>query len=151
MRDLILEKMYDWSKKPYQRYFKKNKAWEITSKELIRYPQQTLGFEIGCFLLTYNFELEPKLEDHDVIHVLTQTGVTVPEEIGMQFYLLGNGKRSVYQFFVITIGSILYVNKLNYFFNQFKRGKTAYCFYHLNFSKMLNIPTQTIRETFKIN
>ena len=108
MRDLIIEKMYEWSKKPYQKFFKKNEPWPITSKELVRYPPESLGFHMGCFLLKYNFEIQPKLEDHDVFHVLTNTGVSVTEEIGMQYLLLGNGKRSAYQFAVITIGTLFY-------------------------------------------
>jgi hypothetical protein len=79
MRDLIIEKMYEWSKKPYQKFFKKNEPWNITPKELILLPNDSLGFQMGCFLLKYNFEMQPKLEDHDVIHVLTNTGVSVIE------------------------------------------------------------------------
>ena len=40
-------------------------------------------------------------EDHDVFHVLTRTGLTVKNEIELQFYLLGNGKRSLFLFIVI--------------------------------------------------
>ena len=83
MKDKIIEKMYEISKKPYQKYVKKGKAWNIEVSKLIQLPQESLGFQLGSFLIKYNFEIQPKLEDHDVIHVLTNTGISVVEEIGM--------------------------------------------------------------------
>lgn len=66
--------MYKWSKKPYQKLFKKNDPWQITSEDLINLPKETLGYQTGHFLKRNHFEMQPKLEDHDVIHVLTNTG-----------------------------------------------------------------------------
>jgi len=108
MRALILETIYEWSKKPYQKWFKKNTAWNISTKKLMQYPQESLGFYLGCFLLKYNFEPQPRLENHDVFHVLTNIGTSVPEEVAMQYYLLGNGKRSMYLLSVIFLGTLLY-------------------------------------------
>jgi len=150
MKDLLIEKLYEISKKPYQKYFKKNSPWDLDSKELLQFPEETLGFHLGCFLLKYNFEMQPKLEDHDVIHVLTNTGITVQEEIGMQYYLFGNGKRSLYLFMVLLSGTLFYPAKISYFFNQYKRGKQSFHFHYLDYSKMLLIPLETIRKTFKI-
>lgn len=150
MKDLLIEKLYEFSKKPYQKYFKKNDAWNINSKDLLQFPQKTLGFQLGCFLLKYNFEMQPKLEDHDVIHVLTNTGISVPEEIGMQYYLYGNGKRSLYLFMVILTGSLFYPSKINYFIKQYRRGNQAHQFHYLNYLKMLEIPLTEIQSAFKI-
>jgi ubiquinone biosynthesis protein Coq4 len=150
MRELLIEKMYEISKKPYQKMFKKQKAWDIDIPKLIVMPQETLGFQLGCFLLKYNFETQPKLEDHDIIHVLTNTGISVVDEIGMQYYLLGNGKKSSYMFAVIIIGTLFYLSKTKHFKNQFQRGLQAHQFYNLDFQKMLTIPIQTIQESFNI-
>jgi ubiquinone biosynthesis protein Coq4 len=151
MKDLLIEKMYELSKKPYQKFLKKNQAWDVSIPELIQHPQESLGFHLGCFLLKYNFEIQPKLEDHDVIHVLTNTGISVPEEIGMQYYLLGNGKKSLYLFMVITSGTFFYPTRLKQFVAEYQRGKSAHQFYHLDYLKMLKIPVTTIRESFNIN
>lgn len=94
MRELLIEKLYELTKKPYQKMFKKQKAWDIDIPKLIVMPSESLGFQLGCFLLKYNFEIQPKLEDHDIIHVLTNTGISVIDEIGMQYYLFGNGKKA---------------------------------------------------------
>ena len=151
MKDLLIEKMYELSKKPYQKFFKKNKAWDVSIPDLIQHPQESLGFHLGCFLLKYNFEIQPKLEDHDVIHVLTNTGTSVPEEIGMQYYLLGNGKKSLYLYIVITSGTFFYPTRIKQFVAEYHRGKSAHEFYHLDYLKMLKIPVTTIRESFNIN
>lgn len=150
MKDLIIEKMYELSKKPYQRFFKRNKAWEVTIPELIQLPQESLGFHLGCFLVKYQFEIQPKLEDHDIIHVLTNTGISVPEEIGMQYFLMGNGKKSMYMMSVIFIGTLFYPTRLDYFITQYQRGLQAHSFYHLDYSKMLNQSIAELRLTFNI-
>ena len=151
MKDLFIEKMYEHSKKPYQKFIKKGKAWEINIPELIQLPADSLGFHLGCFLLKYNFEIQPKLEDHDVIHVLTNTGISVVEEIGMQYYLFGNGKRSLYLLLVILSGTLFYPTKLSYFKNEFSKGKQAHPFYNLDFLNMLSLPLVTIQHSFNIN
>lgn len=150
MKDLLIEKIYELSKKPYQKFFKKNKAWDVSIPELIQHSQESLGFHLGCFLVKYNFEIQPKLEDHDVFHVLTNTGISVQEEIGMQYYLLGNGKRSLYLILVICSGTFFYPKCLKQFISEYQRGKSAHSFYHLNYLKLLKIPLCTIRETFNI-
>ena len=151
MKDLFIEKMYELSKKPYQKLIKKGKAWEINIPELIQLPADSLGFHLGCFLLKYNFEIQPKLEDHDVIHILTNTGISVVEEIGMQYYLFGNGKRSLYLLLVILSGTLFCPTKLSYFKNEFSKGKQAHPFYNLDFLNMLSLPLVTIQHSFNIN
>ena len=150
MRDLIIEKLYEITKKPYQKYFKKGVAWEVTPSELIRYDQESLGFHLGCFLLKYNFEMQPKLEDHDIIHVLTDTQVAVTDEIGMQYFLLGNGKRSLYLYMVIAIGTLFYPTQMKHFVKQYARGKTAHRLHDLDFLKLLTFPITALRVTFNI-
>ena len=51
MRDLFIEKMYELSKKPYQKFFKKGKAWDVKVNQLIQLPNDSLGFYLGCCLL----------------------------------------------------------------------------------------------------
>ena len=151
MKDLFIEKLYEISKKPYQKFFKKNQPWNISQQEFLQYPQETLGFHLGCFLLKHDFAIQPKLEDHDVIHVLTNTGISVLEEIGMQYYLYGNGKRSLYLYMVMLTGTLFYPSKIKYFKNQYLRGQDALQFHYLDYSKMLLVPVKTIQDAFKIN
>lgn len=147
---MILEIAYELSKKPYQRFIKKSDPWPVTLADLMQYPNTSLGFHVASFMLKHNFEFQPKLEDHDVFHVLTDTGVTVPEEISMQYYLWGNGKRSIYQIGVMFLGTLLYPDYIALFRSAYSRGKTAYKFHQLNFLKLLNQPLALIKSTFQI-
>lgn len=150
MRDLFIEKLYEWSKKPYSKYFKKNKPWPITVGALLQMEEQSLGFHLGCFLLQHNFEMQPKLEDHDVTHVLTGTRVMVADEIGMQYLLFGNGKLSLYLLLVIITGTLCYPEKIECFVQQYFRGKKAHRFYDIHFEQLLHMPLTTLQETFNI-
>lgn len=150
LRHLLVERLYEWSKLPYKVLFKKQPAWGITVKDLLQQNPKTLGYHLGCFLLKHHFTPEPQLEDHDIYHVLTGSGISVPEEIAMQFYLFGNGKRSIYLFTVLFMGSILFYDELPQFKNAYQKGKAAHKFYHLNFLKLLSTPIKELQYTFKI-
>ena len=150
MKDLFIEKMYEWSRKPYQKYIKKNAPWDITKEDLLAFPDGSLGRGLGDFLEQNNFDIQEKLEDHDVIHVLTNTGISVQDEIAMQYYLLGNRKKSLYLFLVILSGTIFYPTHIRYFVKKYQKGKEALSFHYLDFSKMLSTPILSIQTTFKI-
>lgn len=150
MKEIIIEKLYRIVKVPYEYLFKNDSPWEVTISDFINLPEESLGFHLGCFLLKYNFEPQPKLEEHDIYHVLTNTGVLVTDEINMQFYLLGNGKKSPFVFLVIATGLLFYPFRIKTYIESYKKGKHAHQFYHLNFLKMLPIPLKTIKSTFNI-
>jgi len=151
MRAFIIETLYEYSKRPYQKWFKKEEPWDLTPNILIQYPQRSLGFHLGCFLLKHDFTLQAKLENHDVFHVLTNTGISVPEEIAMQYYLFGNGKRSIYLLLVILSGIMFYPDYISLFYRAYQKGKKAFQFYTLDFKKLLDQPLQKLKTTFLIS
>ncbi|THF51859.1 hypothetical protein E6C50_08895 [Flavobacterium supellecticarium] len=150
MKYKLFELFYRLSKVSYQHFLKKNAPWSVTKEELLTYPEKTLGNDLGIFLTVNHFTMEPKLEDHDVMHILTGIGTSVKEEIAMQCYLLGNGKRSAYLFMVVLIGTLFYPFEISFFHSYYKRGRRALAFYYLDYSKLLLQPTENIRKTFKI-
>ncbi|MQP25714.1 hypothetical protein GFJ94_11635 [Flavobacterium sp. LMO8] len=151
MKEIIIETLYRIIKVPYQFLFKQTKAWDISMQDFLKLPQESLGFQYGCFLLKYNFNIQATLEEHDVFHVLTNTGISVKDEIDMQFILLGNGKRSPFVFIVIATGILFYPFEYKNFYEKYKQGKKAHRFYDLDFYKMLTIPLSTIQQTFNLN
>ena len=151
MRSILLEFFYEYSKIPYQKWFKKEDPWDISISQLLKFPQHTLGFHLGSFLLQHDFTPQPKLENHDVFHVLTKTGITVPDEIAMQYYLMGNGKKSMYLYMVILVGTLLYPDKFGLFRKAYKKGASSYSFHQLDFKKLLHKPLDIIRTTFLIS
>ncbi|QKX05610.1 hypothetical protein HN014_12010 [Aquimarina sp. TRL1] len=150
MRAKLLEILYNYSKIPYQKWFKTNKAWNLSITNLLTYPKKTLGYELGLFLKSNNFSPQEKLENHDVFHVLTNIGTSVPEEIAMQYYLLGNGKRSAYLYAVLLLGTPLYLDKIQLFNTAYHYGKRAFSFHQLNYRPLLNKNTQELQTIFSI-
>jgi hypothetical protein len=57
MKDLIVEKIYEITKIPYQKWFKHNKPSPIERRELLSFSEASLGFHLGCFLLKHDFQL----------------------------------------------------------------------------------------------
>ncbi|NBL64108.1 hypothetical protein GV828_02715 [Flavobacterium sp. NST-5] len=150
MKDILIEKLYEISSKPYAKYCKRNLPWSINKDQMLQMDQESLGFKLGYFLVKNGFEIQPKLEDHDVFHVLTKTGTSVYEEIGMQFYLLGNGKRSLYLFLVIITGILFYPAKFKYFNQQYLRGKQSFPIHNVAFLELLEKPLDMVRNDFNI-
>jgi ubiquinone biosynthesis protein Coq4 len=132
------------------RDFFSNNRWSPMAKfELLSLPENTLGFALGSFLVTQQIDAPP--ENHDAVHVLTNTGTSTTEEIGLQYYLLGNGSRNPQLFFSLVVGTLLRPMQLDYFLAQYQKGKAAHYFHYLDFSSMLTVPVSTIRQTFKIS
>ena len=151
MKDYIIEKLYKTIKIPYENLFKtKAKSWNLTIDDYMNHTENTLGYKLGSFLKKHNYSIQEKLEEHDVFHVLTNTGITVVNEIEMQFYLLGNGKRSPFVFIVIAAGIFFYPTNYKKFYKSYKKGKYAHQFYHLDFSKILHMPLTEIQYIFNI-
>jgi ubiquinone biosynthesis protein Coq4 len=138
-REKLCAWMFEVTKKPYAKFFKRNKkAWGLNSTMLLTYPAGTLGNEVGNFLRTNKFELLPKLESHDVYHVITGMSTQVKDEVGMQFLLLGNGKKSLYLFSTIGICIFLLPEYFNYFRQCYKKGKTYHPIFQLDLKEELN-------------
>lgn len=132
--------LYDWSSKIYTIVFKWNKkAWGIRKEEFLNYPVGSIGHSLGLFYESKGFEVMPKLENHDVFHILTETGTEIQDEIAMQYMLLGNGKISLYLFGMVLIGGILFPEYFSYYKKNFQKGRTLQRFHHLEFKDMLQL------------
>ncbi|MBD3638811.1 MAG: hypothetical protein HUJ25_15770 [Crocinitomicaceae bacterium] len=146
IREKICAWLFEASKKPYAFIFKRNKkAWSQTSSQLLQFPEGTLGKKVGEFLRKNQFELLDKLESHDVYHVITGMSTSVKDEVGMQFLLLGNGKRSLYLFSTVSICILLLPEYLKYFMKCYKKGKLYHPIHKLNLKLELNNSLNEIR------
>ena len=101
-----------------------------------------LHFYINCVNVKYANtpfydQTLPKVEQHDIYHMLTGYGTKVEDEIALQYLCLGNGKRSLYLIGAITLGTILLPEYANYYYQSYKRGKQANPFYHHDYQRLL--------------
>lgn len=151
IRETLLVWLYEHSKTIYATYFKQNEPWQEDRDSLLAYPAGTLGHALGCFLTKNGFTMEAKLESHDVFHTIIGFDTKIEDELAMQYFLLGNGKRSLYMFMVLIPGSLLFPEHWLYFKKSHQNGKITPPFYHWDFYKLLNTPLQEIRQILFTN
>lgn len=138
LRFYLLVFLYNHSQKLYVKLFKfRKKAWDIRQHELLLFPEATIGRELGLFYQKHQIQMMPKLENHDMFHLISETGIQPQDEIAMQFYLLGNGKISLYLLGVLVLGLIIYPEHLRYYQSHFKKGANARTYYHWQFEHLL--------------
>lgn len=150
MRAYILEQVFYATSGIYRKW-KGRPAWGISTKELLAYPDGTLGKDMGEFLLREGLEPLSQSERHDVFHVLTGYSTSIAEEVELQYFLWGNRKKSLYLKSVLLAGLLFYPDRLKNFKIAFQRGRAARPFFDLDFKSMLTISTQEIRNEYRID
>jgi ubiquinone biosynthesis protein Coq4 len=139
--------LYNGSSKLYAQVFKRNKkAWGLSVNDFLRYPENSLGYALGEFYRSKGFDIMPKLENHDVFHVITQTNTEIEDEVAMQYLLMGNGKRSLYMYAMITIGTFIYPEFIRYYMFSYQKGKSLSTFHHIEFKDYLARPLIEIQH-----
>jgi len=146
-REQLLIRLVDWTKPYYTRWFKtKTEAWKIDRTRLMQFPAQSLGRELGAFLVNQDLKLIPKMEDHDVLHVLLNYKTTVVDEVRMQFFLLGNRKRSLYALCTAILSIIVVPEHLRTFIREFQIGQKCLTISKWDFRYLLNEPIDLLRN-----
>lgn len=114
------------------------KPWGKSVDELRSQPQNTLAYQLGNFLFENKLQPVPKAEKHDAYHVLLGYGTDIKEEAGMQFFLLGNGKRSPFTIGTSMLAAAVLPERFGYFYQQFKRGIHSHSMANWNFEALLH-------------
>ena len=147
LRCKFLEKLFEISVYSYRLLFKRKKeGWEITVSDLRKYEVGTLGRSLYVFLHHNGFEVQNKLESHDVFHVLTETGTTVPEEISMQFRLYACGKRSIYGSITMALGALVIPEKHQLYSSSYRIGKRMVDLSTWDLKSLLNESISELRK-----
>lgn len=147
LRERLLIGLVEWTKPWYALWFKRGReAWPHTVQSLKRFPQRSLGRELGEFLEREGLDMMPKLEDHDVLHVLMRYKTTVVDEARMQFFLLGNHKKSVYALFTVCVAVLLIPEHLHSFWLEFRKGRRCARISRWDFRYLLREPTEMLRK-----
>lgn len=122
-RQLLLTGLFAVSHGVYARIAKRDQApWDETTESLLARPAGTLGRALGEHLRDGGFALLPRLEDHDVFHVVLGIGTSAEEEVELQWVLAGNGKRSLYCVGVLVLGTVVFPERLPRFLGAWRRG-----------------------------
>lgn len=139
VRERLLTFLFQHTHRPYA-WFKEKEPWDLSPIQLVGMPEGSLGRVLGHYLIERDFELMPKLESHDVAHLLTGTPTDVRGEIALQFLLFGNGKRSVYLLGVLLLGGLLYPGCWSRWRRAHDDGKALRRFFDLDFRRLLPEP-----------
>lgn len=124
---------------------KKRKRWTVTLADLAAYPKNTLGKDLGDFLRKENFDLIAGLESHDVYHLLLEYSTAVEEEAEMQFFLLGNGKKSLYAIGTSFVAFLTMPDQWLAFWRAYNRGRQSIKVHSWDFQLLLNEETIQLR------
>lgn len=76
-------------------YGTKKESWNLKTEELLRFPEGSIGKEMGKFLNNHHIEPLAKAEYHDVQHVLFDFSISFVDEVALQFFLRGNGIKTI--------------------------------------------------------
>ncbi|MGB5943652.1 MAG: hypothetical protein WBG71_12285 [Leeuwenhoekiella sp.] len=125
---------------------KRNEPWGISRKELLKLQPESLGFHLGCFLLKHNLHPQPRCEDHDVFHVITGYSTDTDQEIAMQFFLFGNGKRSPFLNLARLCGYLLYPDRYSYFKEALKKGAAHMPLHVFDYKQHLNTSVKLFKK-----
>lgn len=79
----------------------------------------------------------PKMENHDVHHLITNCGTNFEDEIAMQYLLLGNGKLNAHLLAAIILGTLILPEYSKMYIKAYKKGKTMRAFYKWDFEGLL--------------
>lgn len=146
IREQICIWLFEKSKTPYAKHFKKNDAWNLTRFDLLKFPANSLGYELGLFLNKNDYHPIPKLEKHDAYHLITGYSTNVKDEIALQYFFLGSKKRSLYLYAVVAIGGILLPEYAIHYYRSFRKGKTAQPFYKWDIKTLLVYPLKDLQK-----
>jgi len=145
-RHWLLTTLFHLSARPYAALHPQRRPWGLTAAQLADFPPATLGHALGHHLLANGFELMPRLESHDVWHLLTGIGTDVVSEVALQFLLLGNGKRSLYLLGVVALGGLLFPEAWARFARACRRGQALRPFHRLPVHSLLTVPMARVRQ-----
>lgn len=146
VREQLLIHLVDWTKPYYAKWFKRHRrAWNQDVTSLKAYPKASLGYELGHFLEKEGFDLMPKLEDHDIMHILLNYKTTIVGEVKMQFFLLGNRKKSLYALVAALAGLVLVPEYSRSFFEEFRLGRKCINISKWDFEHLLSEPLRVLQ------
>jgi hypothetical protein len=116
----------------------KEKSWNLSTADLLLFPNGSVGKTLGEFLSQNKLEPLAGAESHDVYHILFDFSISFKDEIGLQFFLRGNGKNS-FASFATSIGAwFLLPLSWKYLRESYRKGKNCLDISTLNTKTLLN-------------
>lgn len=123
---------------------------DLTAGQLIKYPEGSLGQQLGRYLIGTNEGQNVTAQREDIFQLLIAGKYSIKEDIAVHYYLFGNGKNSLRNLLAMAVGLVVCPQHTAYFYNRYKDGMQALRFYDVDHFGMLHLPINRIKETFLI-
>jgi ubiquinone biosynthesis protein Coq4 len=146
-REYYLLKFLDWITPMHTNLVRKSRVpWCLATKDLLNFPEGTLGSSLGHFLKQHQLEPVPKAERHDCFHVLLNFGTSMKEETRMQWFLVGSGKLSLFTTGSALLALAVLPENAKLYWQEFKRGRQSTNIDDWDFFKLLNCNTKELQN-----
>lgn len=119
-------------------YGTNDKNWGLSTAELLKYSEGSLGKALGDFLKLHEVEILTGAEYHDIHHILFDFSISFKDEVALQFFLHGNGKKSIASVSTRIGAWFLLPTEWKYLKASYERGKKCKDVSKLNFKNMLH-------------
>jgi ubiquinone biosynthesis protein Coq4 len=145
-REYYLLRFLSWVTPFHASVFRRRRvAWGLNTADLCRFPTETLGHSLGLFLRRHNLEPVAKAERHDCFHVLLGFGASLKEETSMQWFLIGNGKLSLFTYGTAVLAILMLPEYFGSYYRAFISGRNAPSIHNWNFYKLLHCDARHLR------
>ena len=128
-------------------YGTNDKNWDLSTEQLLKFPEGTLGKALGDFLKKHDLEILKGAEYHDIQHVLLGYSISFKDEVALQFFLHGNGKKSFASFSTRIGAWCLLPTEWKYLKAAYKRGKSCKDITKLNYKALLYDDVSSIKAS----
>jgi hypothetical protein len=151
LRTFLLGKIALPSVLLYRNLFKRHKtAWGENRQSLAHDPGSSIGKAMSVFLYSNEIDLEPKIENHDLFHVVLGYNTTLPEEAALHFYLIGNGKGSHYPFIAALVGFLFFPEYYDLYIDAYHRGRHCQSFVGWELKEHLSADLSQFQQSVKL-
>lgn len=106
-------------------YGTNQKGWNISTSQLLGFPEHSVGRELGEFLKKNKLEPLAGAEYHDVQHVLLGYSISFTDEVALQFFLHGNGKCSIASVSTMIGAWCILPHQWSYLKAAYRRGRAC--------------------------
>lgn len=145
LRQNLMMNLVKWVSPLYVFLFKQNcNVWQENRQTLLARQADSFGFALGHFLEKNEIDLMPHVESHDAYHLISGYPITVQGETELIFFILGNGKRSLFTLGSAFLAFILMPEWWGLYVKSYQRGKSFGYFVHEDFEQWLDLPMQEV-------
>lgn len=122
-----------------------DKGWNLSTSQLLGFPEGSVGRSLGELLQSHQLEPLAGAEFHDVQHVLLNYSISFTDEVALQFFLHGNGKRSIASVSTMVGAWCILPHQWSYLRAAYRRGRACRDVSSINLRSLLPLDLNQAR------